>query len=418
MREEPYPSRCGGDEIAKVVSSRIRKILDSRGNPTVEVEVFVEGGFGMAAAPSGASTGAHEVVTFPEEGINASIEIFRNEIAPKMVGMDAMEQSSLDNWLHEVDGTDNFSRIGGSVSIAASLAFARAAAQASRTPFFSYVGGKSFKSLPRPMGNMIGGGAHGVGGTDIQEFLSIALGPTFKESVFANAIIHKTVKQKLVEMLPDHAIGKGDEGAWLAGITNEEALNILTEACGEVSNETGFDCRPGLDMAASEFFSDGRYRYRDGDVSADEQIDFVADLVEAYDLFSVEDPFHEEDFEAFAQLTEEVGDKCFIIGDDLFVTNIKRLRKGVGMKAGNAILIKPNQIGTVTDMIETVDYARKNEYQTVMSHRSGETTDDSIAHLAVAFGCLAIKTGAVGGERTAKLNELIRIEEIVESGGK
>ncbi len=400
-----------------MVSSRIRKILDSRGNPTVEVEVFVEGGFGMAAAPSGASTGAHEVITFPEKGIDASIDTFRKEVAPKMVGMDAMEQPAFDNWLHEIDGTENFSRIGGSVSIAASLAVARAAAHASKTPFFSYVGAISAEPLPRPMGNMIGGGAHGVGGTDIQEFLSIALGPTFRESVFANAIVHKTVKKKLIDKLPDHAIGKGDEGAWLASITNEDALNILSEACGEVSSEVGFDCRLGLDMAASEFFSEGKYRYRDGDLSSDEQVDFVAEIVEAYDLFSVEDPFHEEDFEAFARLTEEVGDKCFIIGDDLFVTSITRLKRGVEMMAGNAILIKPNQIGTVTDMIETVDYARKNGFQTVMSHRSGETTDDSIAHLAVAFGCIAIKTGAVGGERTAKLNELIRIEEIIESGG-
>ncbi len=399
------------------MSSRIRKILDSRGNPTVEVEVFLEGGFGMVAAPSGASTGTHEVAAFPKGGVEASLEIFRREIAPKMVGMDAMDQLSFDSWLHEIDGTESFSRIGGSVSIAASLALARAAAHSSRTPFFSYVGGTSARSLPRPMGNMIGGGAHGVGGTDIQEFLSIAHGPTFKESVFANASVHKRVKEKLVEGLPDQAIGKGDEGAWLASITNEEALDTLAEACSEVSGEVGFECRPCLDMAASEFFSDGKYNYREGEVSAEEQVEFVADLIDEYNLFSVEDPFHEEDFEAFAELTDMVGDRCLVVGDDLFVTNIERLEMGVKMSAANAILIKPNQIGTVTDMIKTVDYARKNDYQTFMSHRSGETTDDSIAHLAVAFGCLAIKTGAVGGERTAKLNELIRIEEIIESGG-
>lgn len=418
MRRGPYPSRCGGDEIAKVVSSRIRKILDSRGNPTVEVDVFLEGGSGRAAAPSGASTGVHEVVTFPEEGVDASMEIFWNELAPRMVDMDGLDQPSFDGWLHEIDGTENFSRIGGSVAIAVSLALAKAAAQVSRTPFHSYVGGLLPKSLPRPMGNMIGGGAHGVGGTDIQEFLSIALGPTFQESVFANAAVHKLVKKKLIEKLPAQAIGKGDEGAWLASITNEEALNILADSCGEVSSEVGFDCRPCLDMAASEFYEEGEYKYREGDVSADDQVDFVADIVEAYDLFSVEDPFHEDDYESFAQLTEAVGDRCLIIGDDLFVTNIRRLETGVQMNAANAILLKPNQIGTVTDMMETVDYARKNSYQMVMSHRSGETTDDAIAHLSVAFGCLAIKTGAVGGERTAKLNELIRIEETIESGGE
>lgn len=414
----PYPSRCGGVEIVKVVSSGIRKILDSRGNPTVEVDVHLEGGSGRAAAPSGASAGIHEVVTFPEEGIDASLDIFRKEIAPKMVGMDGMDQSSFDIWLHETDGTENFSRIGGSVAIAVSLAVARAAAQVSRTPLYSYLGGILPKSLPRPMGNMIGGGAHGVGGTDIQEFLSIAQGPTFRESVFANAAVHKRVREMLIEKLPNQAIGKGDEGAWLASITNEEALDILVQACGDISEIVGFDCRPCLDMAASEMFEDGKYGYREGDIGTDGQIDFVADLVEAYDLFSVEDPFHEDDFESFARLTDYVGDRCLIVGDDLFVTNKNRLETGVEMKAANAILLKPNQIGTVTDMIETVDYARKNGYQMLMSHRSGETTDDSIAHLSVAFGCLAIKTGAVGGERTAKLNELIRIEEKIESGGK
>jgi enolase len=400
-----------------VVSAGIRKILDSRGNPTVEVDVSIDGGSGTAAAPSGASTGIHEVVTFPKDGVDRSIEIFQHEIAPKMVGMDGLDQSSFDNWLHEIDGTDNFSRIGGSVAVATSLAVAKAAADMSKKPFYSHLGGILPKSLPRPMGNMIGGGAHGVGGTDIQEFLSIAQGPTFQDSVFANAAVHRSVKQKLMEKLPGQAIGKGDEGAWLASITNEEALDVLSAACGEISETVGFDCRPCLDMAASEFYKDGKYKYREGDITRDGQVDFVVDLVEAYDLFSVEDPFQEEDFESFAQLTEAVGDRCLVVGDDLFVTNISRLEKGVHERAANAILLKPNQIGTVTDMIETVEYARKNGYQMVMSHRSGETNDDSIAHLSVAFGCLAIKTGAVGGERTAKLNELIRIEEKIESGG-
>lgn len=377
----------------------------------------MEGGHGRAAAPSGASTGIHEVVTFPKEGIDASVDIFREEIAPEAVGLDGLDQKAFDEWLHEVDGTDNFSRIGGSVATAASLALAKAAAQVSRTPLWRYLGGILPKSLPRPMGNVIGGGAHGVGGTDIQEFLSIALGPTFQESVFANSAVHKRVKEKLIERYPNTAIGKGDEGAWLASIGNEEAMEILSESCKEVSETVGFECRPCLDMAASEFFTDGKYRYREGEMDSAGQVDFVADLVDSYGLFSVEDPFHEDDFEGFARLTEAVGEKCLIVGDDLFVTNVKRLKKGVQMNAANAILIKPNQIGTVTDTMETVDFARRNGYELVMSHRSGETTDDSIAHLSVAFGCLAIKTGAVGGERTAKLNELIRIEEEVGTGG-
>ncbi|MFQ5906326.1 MAG: enolase C-terminal domain-like protein [bacterium] len=399
-----------------MVVSKIRKILDSRGNQTVEVEIFLQGGFGISAAPSGASTGIHEVVSFPKEGIDASVEIFLKEIAPNIVGVDGLDQAAFDNWLHEVDGTENFSRIGGSVAIAASLALARAAADVSQTPLWRYLGGILPKSLPRPMGNVIGGGAHGVGGTDIQEFLSIALGPTVQESVFANSKVHKRVKEKLVERYPDHAIGKGDEGAWLASIGNEEALEILVESCSEISETVGFDCKPCLDMAASEMFKDGVYRYREGTIDQDGQVEFVGGLCESYGLYSVEDPLQEDDFEGFARLTEAVGDSCLVVGDDLFVTNAERLRKGVEMKAANAILIKPNQIGTVTDMVETVDLARKSGYQMIISHRSGETTDDSIAHLGVAFGCLGIKTGAVGGERTAKLNELIRIEESIEAG--
>ncbi len=399
-----------------MVASKIRKILDSRGNQTVEVEISLQGGFGISAAPSGASTGIHEVASFPEGGIDASVEIFLKEIAPKIVGMDGLDQAAFDTWLHEVDGTENFSRIGGSVAIAASLALARAAADANQTPLWRYLGGILPKSLPRPMGNVIGGGAHGVGGTDIQEFLSIALGPTVQESVFANSNVHKRVKEKLVERYPDNAIGKGDEGAWLASIGNEEALEILVESCSEISETVGFDCKPCLDMAASEMFRDGVYRYREGTIDPDGQVELVADLCESYGLYSVEDPLQEDDFEGFARLTEVVGDDCLVVGDDLFVTNTERLRKGVQMKAANAILIKPNQIGTVTDMIETVDLARKSGYQMIISHRSGETNDDSIAHLGVAFGCLGIKTGAVGGERTAKLNELIRIEESIEAG--
>lgn len=380
------------------------------------MEISLDGVSGRSAAPSGASTGIHEVASFPEEGIDASLEIFRKEIAPKIVGMDGSDQAGFDRWLHEIDGTENFSRIGGSVAIAASLALARAAAEASKNPLWRYLGGILPKSLPRPMGNVIGGGAHGVGGTDIQEFLSIALGPTVQDSVFANSAVHKRVKEILIERYPDQAIGKGDEGAWLASIGNEEALEILLESCGEISESVGFECRPCLDMAASEIFKNGRYRYREGDIGEEGQVDFVADLVKSYGLYSVEDPLQEDDFEGFTRLTEAVGDKCLVVGDDLFVTNIERLRKGVNMKAANAILIKPNQIGTVTDTMETVEFARKNGYQMIISHRSGETTDDSIAHLGVAFGCLGIKTGAVGGERTAKLNELIRIEESIEAG--
>ena len=397
--------------MPSIEGAEIRKILDSRGDPTVEVDILTEGARGRAAAPSGASTGTHEVRAFPEGGVDSGIARFREDVEPRLIGTEVTSQKEIDALLTQIDGTADFSRIGGNVAVATSLAVAKAAANSFGLPLYRYVGGAFAHRLPYPMGNVIGGGRHAIGGTTIQEFLAVAQGPTVAASVFANARVHRVAKELLRERHPSGPLGRGDEGAWVAAIGDEDALIILAEACRLVSHEVGFDVAPALDLAASEFYRDGKYRYPDRALSPDEQIDFVAGLVDRYGLFSVEDPLQEEDFAGYARLTERVGGTCHVIGDDIFATNVERLRKGIQVRAANAILIKPNQIGTLSGAKAAVDLAHRHGYATVMSHRSGETTDETIAHLAVAFGCLGIKTGAVGGERIAKLNELIRIEE-------
>jgi len=387
----------------------IRKIMDSRGNPTVEVDIYTTTGFGRAAAPSGASTGIHEVTAIPKKGVEESIKIFDEKVVPAIIGENALQQKEIDSILHEVDGTDDFSSLGGNTAVATSLAVAKAAANVLEIPLYKYVGGTFVSELPRPMGNIIGGGAHAVGGTTIQEFLVISLGETLLESVFANANVHKLVGQKIKEKLPDCALGVGDERAWVAPLDDVEALEIIHESCKEISKKVGFEIKLAIDFAASGYYENGKYHYKDEDLTVDEQIDFVSELVDRYGVCSLEDPLQEEDFEGFATLTEKVGDKALIIGDDLFVTNKKRLAEGIEKNACNAILIKPNQIGTLTETYETVEMAKKAGYARVISHRSGETTDESIAHLAISFGCKYIKTGTFGGERLAKLNVLIRI---------
>ncbi|RLF67672.1 MAG: enolase [Thermoplasmata archaeon] len=265
--------------------------------------------------------------------------------------------------------------------------------------------------LPNRRGNVLGGGKHAIGGTDIQEFLTVPQGETFIDSVFAGAAVHKHVASIIGKRYPDVALGKGDEGAWVAKVSNDEAMEIVTTACNEVSDEVGFPVQAAIDVAASSFFKDGKYHYADRTLDREGQVAYMAELYDKYDLFSIEDPFDEEDYRGLADLTEQIGDGCLIIGDDIFVTNDERLEKGIEMGSANAILIKPNQIGTLTRTIDTVRLAQEAGYQNVISHRSGETTDPAIAHLGIAFGSICIKTGAVSGERIAKLNELIRIEE-------
>jgi enolase len=403
-----------------------RKVLDSRGNPTIEIEVVVGGkrgakaGLGRATAPRGVSKGKHEVTAFPEGGVDVSIEKVRGLIAPRLIGVAANEQEKIDELLHKLDGTSDFSKIGGNTAVAISMAVAKASASALGKPLYRYLSDGQEIRLPYPLGNVLGGGAHaGKMAPDIQEFIAIPIGAKrFADAAFANVQVHKKVEKLIEAKDTTFTGGKGDEGAWAPNLNNLDAIEVVARACEEVANEVGFEVRPALDIASSSLYNakKQKYVYERGSVSRDggEQIDFILGLIKTYKLFYVEDPLHEEDFDGFAELTRRAGRRCLICGDDLFVTNVGRLQKGLKVGAANAVLIKPNQIGTLSDTLAAVKLAKTHDYVTVMSHRSGETPDETIAHLAVGWGCPMIKTGVAGGERVAKINELIRIEE--ESG--
>ncbi|QHS16335.1 phosphopyruvate hydratase [haloarchaeon 3A1-DGR] len=397
--------------MTRVTSVSLRRVLDSRGNPTVEADVLTEsGGFGRAAAPSGASTGEYEAVELPPaEAIAAA----REHAVPRLEGVYAGDQRAVDAALHAADGTEDFSAIGANAAVAISMAAAKAAADVLGAPLYQHLGG-AFRggNFPVPLGNVIGGGEHAADATHIQEFLAAPTGaPSVSEAVFANAAVHDAV----AEFLADRGVpaAKGDEGAWAPSIDDAEAFEVMAAATERVADEVGFTVRFGLDMAGAELYDADAdaYVYGDRTRSPAEQIEYVAELVAEYDLAYVEDPLDEEDYDRFAELTDRVGDRTLICGDDLFVTNVDRLRTGIETGAGNSILIKPNQIGTLSDAVDAVELAVRNGYDPVISHRSGETEDTTIAHLAVATDAPYIKTGTVGGERTAKLNELIRIAE-------
>ena len=387
----------------------LRKILDSRGNPTIEADVYAETGFGRAAAPSGASTGSYEAkVKEPE----SAIEFAEKNLIPSLIGQDSRDQVAIDGILREVDGTGDFSVLGANITVAVSLANAKAAASSLGLELYEYLGGIFVPSLPLPLGNVIGGGAHAENATEIQEFLVVPTGSSGpKEAVFANAAVHKAIKNILKGR--GRSCGKGDEGAWAPTISDSDAFEIVSEAAGIVSDELDISVRLGLDVAASELWRDDGsfYHYREKNRTTEEQVSYISELVDRYDLIYVEDPMHEEDFPGFSELTAQVGDRCLICGDDLFVTSVSRIAEGIEQGSANCVLIKPNQVGTLTDTFEAVHLAHRNGMDTVMSHRSGETTDATIAHLATAFQSIFLKTGVVGGERIAKLNELIRIEE-------
>ena len=393
----------------KIEDIILRRIIDSRGNPTVEAEIKTKNGVGIAAAPAGASTGTHEAMAWPENSVSLGMQRAEKKLMPKLIGVSADDQKNFDSTLKEIDGMQNFSNIGGNVCVALSLACAKAAANSSNETLFHYLGQKKEYSIPAPMSNVLGGGAHAVGGTDIQEYLVTAFDNDVNTAMEANAAVHKEVKAVLKKKFPNIALGKGDEGAWVAPMKNVEALELVVSAAEKVEAETGVEIKTGLDIAASEFFIDGKYKYKEQSLTPEEQVDFVLGLIEEYDLHSVEDPLDQEDFDSWAALTEQTD--ALIIGDDLYVTKKERLQKGIDLGSTNSILIKPNQIGTLTDTIETVKLAKKNDMANVISHRSGETTDTTIAHLGVAFDSHAIKTGIMGGERVAKLNELVRISE-------
>ncbi len=395
-----------------ITDVRLRRVLDSRGNATVEADVLTEsGGFGRGKAPSGASTGEYEAIELPASEAIASA---REEAVPRLVGeIHAGNQRDVDEALHAADGTGDFSGIGANSAVAVSMAAAKAGADVLGAPLFQHLGG-TFRGneLPTPLGNVVGGGEHAADATHIQEFLAAPIGaPSVSEAVFANAAVHQEVHDVLAER--GIAAGKGDEGAWAPSIDDAEAFEVVDEAVETVADDVGFAIQFGLDVAGAELYDEdeGGYVYGEKVRSTEEQIEYVAELVEEYDLVYVEDPLDEDDYEAFAELTDRVGDRTLVCGDDLFVTNVERLSQGIQQGAGNSILIKPNQIGTLTDTVDAIELAVESGYEPVVSHRSGETEDTTIAHLAVATGAPFIKTGAVGGERTAKLNELIRIED-------
>ena len=394
-----------------VTDVTLRRVLDSRGNATVEADVRTEsGGFGRAKAPSGASTGEYEAIELP---VGEAIAAAREEAIPRLVGeVYAGDQREIDAALHAADGTDDFSGIGANSAVAISMAAAKAGADVLGAPLFQHLGG-TFRgnTFPVPLGNVVGGGEHAADATHIQEFLAAPVGaPSAEEAVFANAAVHGAVADELDER--GVACGTGDEGAWAPSIDDEDAFEVVDAAISTVEDDVGFEIRMGLDVAGAELYDEsaGGYVYGDDVRDTTEQIEYVAGLVDDYDLVYVEDPLDEDDFEAFAELTDRVGDQTLVCGDDLFVTNVERLERGIENGAANSILIKPNQIGTLTDAVDAVELAVESGYDPVISHRSGETEDATIAHLAVATDAPYIKTGAVGGERTAKLNELIRIE--------
>ncbi len=395
-----------------------RKTFNSRGEETLEVDVITMAGFGRASAPSGASKRKAEVVSYPQGDIDKAIEKVTNIIAPELIGRNADEQEEIDDLLHEIDGTTDFSSIGGNVAYAVSLAAAEAAAASYGMPVFEYLAGYLADEIPHPLGNVLGGGKHAYGKTpDIQEFLVLPLkADSFHEAAKANTSVHKKVGSLLKKADRSFTGGRGDEGAWAPNIKSEEALDIMLKACEAVSEESGVECRVGLDIAASSLWKTKEKRYvyaREGvRRSPEAQLDFVLNLIENYSLAYIEDPFHEETFEAFAELTKKTRN-CLVCGDDLFATNIERLKKGIKIGAANSVIIKINQVGTLTDAWTTTEIAQKARYTTIMSHRSGETTDAHIAHLAIAFHCPIIKTGIIGGTRISKINELTRVEKML-----
>ena len=388
---------------------KLRKIIDSRGNSTVEADISTNDGFGRAAAPAGASTGTFEAQAWPENNVDLGISNARKKLIPLLTGIPANDQKAFDDIIKNEDGTKNLQNVGGNISVALSLACAKAAADSKNIPLFEHVSKTKSYSIPAPMSNVLGGGAHAIGGTDIQEYLVTSFDNDVNTAIETNAAVHKEVAKILKENFPNIALGKGDEGAWVAPLENVEALELVTKAVDNVHKETGVEIRTGLDVAASEFYKNGKYVYKEQTLTPEEQVDFMLGLIEEYDLHSVEDPLDQNDFQSWASLTDQTD--SLIIGDDLYVTNSERLKQGIDMKSTNSILIKPNQIGTLTDTVKTVELAKNSDMATVISHRSGETTDTSIAHLGVAFESHAIKTGIMGGERIAKLNELVRISE-------
>jgi enolase len=407
--------------VADIIALNAREILDSRGNPTIEVEVLLDDNTAArAAVPSGASTGAFEAYELRDgdkkrylgKGVQKAVANVIKDIEPAIVGLDASEQRLIDAAMIEIDGTDKKKKLGANAILGVSLAVAKAAADSADLPLFRYVGGPNAHTLPVPLLNIINGGAHADTGVDIQEFMAVPLGaPTFSEGLRWGVEVYHALKSILAKK--GLATGLGDEGGFAPELPNNRAaLEYIVEAITLVGFKPGKDVALALDVAASEFFTDGSYKFEGKKRTAEQMSEYFADLVASFPLVSIEDPLDEDDWKGWAHLTEQLGSKVQLVGDDLFVTNPKRLADGIAKGAGNSILVKVNQIGTLTETLDAVALAQRSGMTAILSHRSGETEDTTIADLAVATDCGQIKTGAPArSERVAKYNQLLRIEE-------
>ena len=406
--------------MSKIKAVNAREILDSRGNPTIEVEVVLEDkSIGRAAVPSGASTGAFEAAELRDggsrylgKGVTSAVKNVIEKITPVVIGMSATDQRAIDQKMISLDGTKNKSVLGANAILGVSLATARAASVSANQSLFAYLGGSKAKTLPVPMMNILNGGAHADTNVDIQEFMIAPIGAdSFKESLRWGAEIYHSLKSVLKKK--GLATSIGDEGGFAPNLdSNRAALDLILVAIEGAGFKVGSQIALAMDVAATEFFSEGKYEFEGKSLTSDQMITYYSDLVSNYPLVSIEDPLDEDDWSGWARLTAELGEKIQIVGDDLFVTNPERLAKGIESKTANALLVKVNQIGTLTETIDAVNMAHENNYKSMMSHRSGETEDTTIADLAVALNCGQIKTGAPArSERVAKYNQLLRIEE-------
>ena len=401
----------------KIKNVKAREILDSRGNPTVEVDVILENGvLGRAAVPSGASTGEREALEMRDggsryngKGVLNAVNNVNTIIRDRVIGMDAADQELIDKTMIELDGTETKSRLGANAILGVSMACLKASAINDGKPLYKYVG--EGRSLPYPMMNIINGGAHADNNLDFQEFMIIPQRGTIHERVRVGAEVFHSLKKVLNEK--GYFTGVGDEGGFAPNLgSNKEGFELILEAIKKAGYESLKDVKLAIDVAASEFYSDGYYHVDGKDLTTDQLIDFYEELVNTYPIVSIEDPVDENDWEGFRKITERLGDKIQLVGDDLFVTNIKCLQKGIDNHAGNAILLKVNQIGTITETLETIKLAKENGYKTIISHRSGETEDTTIADLAVGLDLGQIKTGSMSRtDRICKYNQLMRIEE-------
>ena len=406
--------------MTNIQSIVAREILDSRGNPTVEVDIRLESGvFARAAVPSGASTGAFEAAELRDggsrylgKGVTSAVGNVMSKIAPAIKGMDVFEQRAIDLKMIELDATVNKSSLGANAILGVSLAVAKAAATERKLPLYSFLGGSDAKLLPVPMMNILNGGAHADTNVDIQEFMIAPIGAeNFKEALRWGAEIYHSLKSVLKKR--GLATSIGDEGGFAPNLeSNRAALDLIIEAIEKAGYRVGTQVALAMDVAATEFYNDGKYDFEGAQLSASEMIAYYKGLTDSYPLVSIEDPLSEDDWDGWSAITKELGSRVQLVGDDLFVTNPERLKRGIDSGTANALLVKVNQIGTLTETMDAVAMAHKAEYRTMMSHRSGETEDTTIADLAVALSCGQIKTGAPArSERVAKYNQLLRIEE-------